>query len=61
MDTYPAEVQAFIDKHIIPGEDICECGGKFKFTGTVFEVYPPLYGHKCNKCGKTIEFWKAYN
>lgn len=29
----------------------CACGGELKFTGTVLTCNPPLFAHRCNKCG----------
>ena len=29
----------------------CDCGGEMKPTGTVLTVHPPLFPHRCEKCG----------
>lgn len=41
---------------------MCECGGEFE-TGDVIwtlDMYPPKFGHVCNKCGKTVMFSEKY-
>jgi hypothetical protein len=43
-------------------EYVCDaCGqGTMKPTGFVYDILPPDYLHKCNKCGKSDCFNKDY-
>lgn len=43
-------------------EDIvCECGGTFyRADNTVLASYPPMYGYKCNNCGRTMTVSAMY-
>ena len=37
------------------------CGGEMKAdTAVVLAVYPPLYPHKCSKCGATKDLREMY-
>jgi hypothetical protein len=37
-----------------------QCGGRMSHTGVVFTRYPPLYPHKCDKCGYEEKRDKIY-
>jgi len=39
---------------------ICPCGGELLSDGLGYCTYPPTYSHKCNKCGKYVEFGERY-
>lgn len=32
---------------------ICDCGGEMKASGATLLSKPPLYPHRCDKCGAT--------
>lgn len=38
----------------------CNCGGKMIPEGIVLTVYPPLYPHKCERCGLTENTHNRY-
>lgn len=40
----------------------CECGGEMQrvYSNTTTLEYPPMYLHKCSKCGKTERLDKSY-
>lgn len=39
---------------------MCDCGGEYKPTGRVFDVWPPHYVHECNKCSTSSSFTSHY-
>lgn len=48
-------------KHVVVKKKCSKCNqGEMKGTGVVFTVYPPLYQHKCEKCGETRSFNDCY-
>jgi hypothetical protein len=57
--TYPT---VFYDVQPIIEEETCpECKeGIMVFTGGVKEMAPPLFEHKCNKCGHTADLNKYF-
>jgi hypothetical protein len=38
----------------------CPEGGEYISSGSTLDCNPPLYGHKCDNCGHTCVFPKAY-
>ena len=40
----------------------CDCGGEMQrvYSNTSTLEYPPMYLHKCNKCGKIERFDTSY-
>jgi len=37
-----------------------ECNGIVVFSGVVLTMYPPLYVHKCENCGKSYNLRNQY-
>ena len=38
----------------------CECGGEMKWNEETLLVYPALYPHICDACGREVRFRVTY-
>ena len=47
-------------KTILVNYECDVCGELMKSTGSVKLVFPPLYEHRCPKCGEEINLDKSY-